>query len=118
MKKIKTFEKFQEDDIYTLIEFIEQKSEKLDSESDDFTGSYINYNIIDNDTLEIDLGWNSPEEFMNLESIIKFEDDKITLKGKQEGSSVYSEDGKNYENDYDESFDNVEELIKFLDNEI
>lgn len=57
MKKIKTFEKFQEDDIYTLIEFIEQKSEKLDSESDDFTGSYINYNIIDNDTLEVDFGY-------------------------------------------------------------
>ena len=52
------------------------------------------------------------------ESIIKFEDDKITLKGKQEGSSVYSENGKNYENDYDESFDNINQLIDFLNNEI
>lgn len=118
MKRLKTFEAFQEDDIYTLIEFIEQKSEKLESESDDFTGSYINYDIINNEELSISLGWNSPEEFMRLDAVIKFEDTQITLKGKQEGSSVYSEDGQNYENDYDYSFNNVDEIIKFLQTEI
>lgn len=123
MKKIKTFEAFfnafenlQKDNIYTLIDFLDKKHSELDS--DEFGGNYLNYNIIDNDTLEVNLGWDSPEEFMRLESIIKFEDDKITLKGSQEGFSVYSEDGKNYENNYNESFDTVEDLISFLDKEI
>lgn len=118
MKKLKTFEKFQEDDIYTLIEFIEEKNKKLKSESDEFTGSYLDYDIVNNEKLAISLGWTSPEEFMGLDAIIEFEDDKITLKGIQRGYSVYSEDGNNYENDYDHTFVTVEELIKFLDAEI
>ena len=116
MKNIKTFESFQEDDVYTLIEFIEEKSKNLDS--DEFGGSYLNYDIVNNEELNISLGWDSPEEFMRLDAVIKFEQDKITLKGTQEGSSVYSEDGNNYENDYDHTFDTVEELISFLDSEI
>lgn len=123
MKYLKTFEKFtnesfHKDDIYTLIEFIEEKSEKLENESDDFSGSYINYDIINDQTININLGWNSPEEFMKLEAEINFDQNsnKITLKGVQEGSSVYSDE--NYKNNYNESFDTVEELIKFLDSEI
>ena len=119
MKNLKTFEAFQEDDVYTLVDFLDKKHDELDSVPDDFGGgSYLNYEIVNNEELTLSLGWNSPEEFMRLDATIKFEQDKITLKGTQEGSSVYSEDGNNYENDYDHTFDTVDELISFLNQEI
>lgn len=52
---------------------------------------------------------------MKIEAVIKFEQDKITLKGTQKGYSVYND---NYENDYDYIFKNVDELISFLNSEI
>lgn len=118
--KFETFinESVNEDDFYELLEFLDSKNEKLEKQSDDFTNYYINYNIINNKKINLSLGWNSPEEFMKLDALIELNNNICTLKGSQEGSSVYSEDGNNYINNYDYSFNTIEELIDFLDKEI
>lgn len=118
MKNLKTFEQFNENDIYTLIEFIENKSEELEEASNEFSGNYFNYEIINDQELDVSYGWTSMEEHNRIEAKIKFEKDRITLIGKQDGFSVMSEDGSKYENHYNYTFYDVNEIIDFLNQEI
>ncbi len=81
---------------------------------DDETGSHLNYDIIDDNTLSIDWGWTSYEECDNNTAIITF-GNKIDVQQFSSGNSCF---GGDYENTYDDTFNSVSDLIKWFESEL
>jgi len=102
-------------DIYKLLEFLDNKIVELQDESYEFNAKNLNYSILDDNTINLSFGWSSPEEYQNFEGNIIL-NNNITLSAIQTGKSVYL-DGE-YTNEYDEIFNDVNNLIEFINSEI
>ena len=114
--KIHNFKEFQmneniDSDILELMNFLDIEIKKVDNtwKPGDETGAYMNYTLKD-DTIELNCGWSDYEEGYSSTYLIKLED-KITLTKDSGGHSVM---GGDYENSESFTFNNLQELISWL----
>lgn len=101
-------------DIYDFIEFLDNKIIENESNGDEFSYSFLNYNIVSDTQISISCGWSSPEEGYGNEITINFiSNNNIQTDYNYDGHSVYG--------DYDDSgtynFKNIENLIEYVNNE-
>jgi hypothetical protein len=103
-------------DILEFIAVIENHKSIIESSylPDVETGQYLNYEIIDDDVLNIDWGWTSYEECDNNTAVVTF-GDKINVQQSNSGNSCF---GGNYDNTYEDTFDDLTNLIKWFESEL
>ena len=117
MKYLRKFnENNRTDDMLKVVDFVDKiKKEKDLSHYDEGSSSYIDYNIVNDNCIEIESGWNTYEEGDSVTVNIFMNNDKINVHKTSGGHSVMG-------GDYDDSealdFDSVEELLDWLESEI
>jgi len=103
--------------MFELLDFLERKilEIELSYRPDEETGPYLSYNIIDDNTIDLDYGWTSYEEYSHNVVRIIFED-KIIIDRNNRGYCVFG-DGE-YENIEHTILDNTNNLIDWLNAEL
>ncbi len=97
-------------DIYELISFLDEKKSLIDNDTDE-CGDYLEYQLIGDDTIIIDFGWNSYEEGDSTSFNITF-GDIITVVSDSGGHSVM---GGDFEENVTLTFTSTEDFTKWIE---
>ena len=108
-----TNENKSDEDVLKLMYYLDKIQNEFNKASTEYSDKYIDYEFSGN-ILKLSYGFNDVEEHSHTEYEIKFDKNKITLVGQIKGYSVMDEDG-DYSDQSNETFNNVDELIKWLD---
>jgi len=103
-------------DIFSILTYIEDKILQLSNSGlpDQEVGNFLNYEIVNDETLQLNYGFSGYEEHENNELIIRFYPNIIILNKKVNGFSVMSEDGSDYNDIVVFELKSNEELINYL----
>ncbi len=112
MKNIKSFKQFEsnnDDDILSLLIFLEESSKKLDDKSHEWNSVGINYKELQNNRIDVEYYWSCPEEGGDSKFIIDL--NNFSVRELEKASTVYG----SYENDNNRKFNNISEIIEHLE---
>jgi hypothetical protein len=103
-------------EILELISYLDEKIKVVESTwmPGDETGENLSYDFIDDNTIIIEWGWTSYEECDCNTATVIFNDDKINVEQSNSGNSCF---GGDYESNSKMTFDNILELINYLNEE-
>ncbi|MFW6225460.1 MAG: hypothetical protein ACOC3V_00710 [bacterium] len=116
LTKFKNFlnENISDDNMLKLMYYLDTIQSKYRSENtDDEPGKYLDYEVKDN-TILLSYGFTGYEEHSSHESTIIFNKNDISIIEELSGYSVMGGEDGDYHDKYSKSFDNVDELIKWL----